>query len=42
MKVKCLRIIHSGFNLEKVNLAIDEVISYMPHMKQEIERFKSI
>ena len=42
MKVKCLRIIHSGFNLEKVNLAIDEVISYMPRMKQEIERFKSI
>ena len=35
-------IIHSGFNFEKVNLAIDEVISYMPRMKQEIERFKSI
>ena len=35
-------IIHSGFNLEKVDIAINEVTSYMPRMKQEIEKFKSI
>lgn len=35
-------IIHSGFNLEKVKTAINEVISYIPQMEQEVERFKSI
>lgn len=33
---------HVGFNLEKVNRAISEVTSYMPKMKDEIEKFKSI
>jgi hypothetical protein len=35
-------IIHSGFNLSKVSTAINEVVSYMPKMEQEIEKFKSI
>ena len=35
-------IIHSGFNLDKVTSAINEVVSYMPKMKQEIEKFKTI
>jgi hypothetical protein len=35
-------IIHSGFNLEKVDMAINEVTSYMPRMNQEIEKFKAI
>jgi len=33
---------HLGFNLDKVNTAISEVTSYMPKMKTEIEKFKSI
>ncbi|MDD5158106.1 DUF932 domain-containing protein [Sulfurimonas sp.] len=35
-------IIHSGFNLEKVKSAIEEVVSYMPHIQKEIEKFKTI
>ena len=35
-------IIHSGFNLGKVDMAIDEVTAYMPKIKDEIEEFKSI
>ncbi|MDD2697937.1 MAG: DUF932 domain-containing protein [Arcobacteraceae bacterium] len=35
-------IIHSGFNFDKVKMAIDEVTSFMPQMKQEIEQFKAI
>jgi len=35
-------IIHSGFNLSKVTRAIDEVVSYMPKIKDEIDKFKSI
>ena len=35
-------IIHSGFNLDKVTKAIDEVTSYIPKYKSEIENFKSI
>lgn len=35
-------IIHSGFNLEKVTAAINEVISYMPQIESEIEKFKRI
>ncbi len=35
-------IIHSGFNLSKVYDAINEVTSYIPKMKTEIEKFKSI
>jgi methionine-rich copper-binding protein CopC len=35
-------IIHSGFNLDKVTRAINEVVSYMPKMKEEIDNFKSI
>ena len=35
-------IIHSGFNLDKVIRAIDEVVSHMRKMKDEIEDFKSI
>lgn len=35
-------IIHSGFNLEKVTAAINELISYMPHIESEIAKFKQI
>ena len=35
-------IIHAGFNVDKVHNAIDEVTSYMPSMKNEIEKFKTI
>ena len=35
-------IIHSGFNLDKVIKAIDEVTSYMPTIQHQIEQFKSI
>jgi hypothetical protein len=35
-------IIHKGFNLDKVNNAIDEVVSYMPNIQEQIETFKSI
>ncbi len=35
-------IIHSGFNLQKVTDAINEVISYMPQIESEIEKFKRI
>lgn len=35
-------IIHSGFNLEKVHAAINEVTSYMPRMQQQVEQFKTI
>ncbi|WP_375724122.1 DUF945 domain-containing protein [Arcobacter sp. KX21116] len=35
-------IVHAGFNLNKVHKAITEVSSYMPKMKDEIEKFKSI
>lgn len=35
-------IIHSGFNQNKVTNAINEVVSYMPKIKDEIEKFKSI
>lgn len=35
-------IIHSGFNPQKVITAINEVTSYMPRMKKEIEKFKTI
>ena len=35
-------IVHSGFNISKVNAAINEVTAYMPKIKSEIEKFKSI
>jgi uncharacterized protein (DUF1330 family) len=35
-------IVHSGFNISKVNIAINEVTAYMPRIKDEIEKFKSI
>jgi hypothetical protein len=35
-------IVHSGFNISKVNVAINEVTAYMPKIKTEIEKFKSI
>jgi hypothetical protein len=35
-------IVHSGFNISKVNVAINEVTAYMPKIKSEIEKFKSI
>lgn len=35
-------IIHTGFNTSKIEHAIEEVVSYMPAMEQEIETFKSI
>lgn len=35
-------IIHSGFNIDKVTKAIDEVTSYMPKIKDEISMFKNI
>lgn len=35
-------IIHAGFNIQKVKMAIDEVTSYMPKIKNDLERFKSI
>mgnify|MGYP000317071665 FL=1 len=35
-------IVHSGFNISKVNTAINEVTAYMPRIKDEIEKFKSI
>ena len=35
-------IVHSGFNISKVNTAINEVTAYMPRIKSEIEKFKSI
>ena len=35
-------IVHSGFNISKVNTAINEVTAYMPKIKSEIEKFKSI
>ncbi len=35
-------IIHAGFNLDKVSKAIQEVTSYMPIMKEKIEKYKSI
>ena len=35
-------IIHSGFNGEKVKMAIDEVTSYMPKIKEQIDQFKII
>ena len=35
-------IVHSGFNISKVNTAINEVTAYMPRIKNEIEKFKSI
>ncbi|MDD2357800.1 MAG: DUF932 domain-containing protein [Thiovulaceae bacterium] len=35
-------IIHSGFNLSKINMAIDEVTSHIPRMQEEIDRFKTI
>ena len=35
-------IVHSGFNISKVNTAINEVTAYMPRIKSEIEKFKLI
>ena len=35
-------IVHSGFNISKVNTAINEVTAFMPKIKSEIEKFKSI
>lgn len=35
-------IMHKGFNLLKVDNAINEVVSYMPKMKEQIESFKCI
>lgn len=35
-------IIHSGFNIEKVYKAIEEVTSYMPKIERQIESFKDI
>jgi hypothetical protein len=35
-------IIHAGFNHEKIKMAIDEVVAYMPRMQKEIEKFKAI
>jgi len=35
-------IIHSGFNFDKVKMAIDEVTSYMPKIEKQIEAFKTI
>lgn len=35
-------IIHAGFNLSKVHNAISEVTAYMPKMKNEIKKFKTI
>jgi hypothetical protein len=35
-------IIHSGFNFEKVKMAIDEVTAYMPKIEKQIEAFKTI
>lgn len=35
-------IIHSGFNLNKVIKAIDEVTSHMPTVQNQIEQFKNI
>lgn len=35
-------IIHSGFNIEKIHKAIDEITSYMPKVEKQIEAFKTI
>ena len=35
-------IIHAGFNFDKVHTAIEEVISHMPKIQNEIETFKAI
>lgn len=35
-------IIHSGFQEKKISTAIEEVVSYMPAMEQEIEIFKQV
>ncbi len=35
-------IIHSGFNIEKVHKAIEEITSYMPKVEKQIEAFKDI
>ena len=35
-------IIHAGFNHEKIKMAIDEVVAYMPRIQNEIEKFKAI
>jgi hypothetical protein len=35
-------IIHSGFNLEKIYKAIEEITSYMPKIEKQIEAFKTI
>ena len=36
------KIIHKGFNLSKVHLAIEEVSSHIPKIQEEIEMFKTI
>jgi len=35
-------IVHSGFNIEKVHKAIEEITSYMPKIEKQIEAFKYI
>ncbi len=35
-------IIHSGFQGQKIETAIEEIVSYMPAMEQEIAQFKAI
>jgi len=35
-------IVHSGFNIEKVHKAIEEITSYMPKVEKQIEAFKTI
>ena len=35
-------IVHSGFNIEKVHRAIEEITSYMPKVEKQIEAFKTI
>ncbi len=35
-------IIHSGFQEQKIEIAIEEVVSYIPAMEQEISQFKAI
>lgn len=35
-------IIHSGFNIDKVHKAIEEITSYMPKVEKQIEAFKDI
>ncbi len=35
-------IVHSGFNIEKVHNAINEITAYMPKIEKQIEAFKNI